>query len=349
MRIPQVFSIKHLKRSHLVLALTGGVFLFLVLGTTNPFIKVSQAITLSPPRLELAGDPGSTVSGEIKVTNDSNGVITYYTQVENFEAGDETGNPAFVVAKEGLATWVNVSDSVFAKAGEQVAIPFSIKIPRSTEPGGYFASIFVRTTPPPRNGGEVSIGARLGSLILLRVNGDIQEGVNILEFSSKNKQRFYTSLPVELYYRFQNTGADRVKPEGNIIIKNLIGMTAKTLSANRSEGSVLPRSIRRFESSWITSGGNKEDVNLPTPSPISGGFFTQAKHQLTNFAFGYYKADLDIRFGENNNSATDSFRFFVFPWQLLITALVVFVVGFLLLRFLLRRYNRRIIAKHSGQ
>ncbi len=349
MRIPQVFSIEHLKRFHLTLALVGGLFLFLVLGQILLFSQQAQAITISPPRLELAGDPGSTVSGEVKVTNDSNGVITYYTQVENFEAGDETGNPAFVVAKEGLATWVNVPDSVFAKAGEQVVIPFTIKIPRSTEPGGYFASIFVRTTPPPRSGSEVSIGARLGSLILLRVNGEIQEGVNILEFGSKEKQRFFTSLPVEFYYRFQNTGADRVKPEGDIVIKNLIGMTAKTLSANRSEGSVLPRSIRRFESPWINAGGDKEDVNAVVPAPVAGGFFTQAKYQLTNFAFGYYKANLDIRFGENNNSATETFRFFIFPWQLLISAIVIFVVGFIVLRFMLRRYNRRIIAKHSRQ
>lgn len=336
------------KRYSLSISLAAGIF-FVSLSFLSIFAFQAQAITVSPPRLELSGDPGSSISGEIKVTNDSNSAVTYYTQVENFEASDESGNPNFVTTREGLATWVNVADSISVKAGDQVSLPFSIQIPRGTDPGGYFASIFVRTTPPPKGSGEVSIGARLGSLILLRVNGDIQEGVNILEFATKNKQRFFNSLPVEFYYRFQNTGADRVKPDGNIVIKNIFGMTSKILSANRTEGSVLPRSIRRFDSPWIHSGGDSEDVNAVVPPPVTGGFFTQAKNQLTNFAFGYYTANLDINFGENNSSAHDTFRFFVFPWQLIVLVLVIAVVGYFVLRFVLRRYNRRIIAKHSKQ
>lgn len=338
--IKSIFTI-NLKRFHLALALASGVFLFFV----SPLAV--QAITISPPRLELAGDPGALVKGEIKVTNDSASAVTYYTQVENFEAADESGAPNFVTTKEGLATWVNVANSIAVKAGDSTVIPFSIQIPKNTEPGGYFASIFVRTTPPPKTPGEVSIGARLGTLLLLRVNGDIQEGVSILEFASKNKQRVFSSLPVELYYRFQNTGSDRVKPAGQIIVKNILGMTSKVLNANRTEGSVLPRSIRRFESPWITGGGGNEAVDLQVSSGASGGFFSKAKYQLTHFAFGYYTANLKIHFGENNDAASDSFRFFIIPWQLLIILLVVFVLGYFFIRLFLRRYNKYIISKHS--
>lgn len=304
-------------------------------------------MTIVPPRIELDGDPGTTVSGELKVLNEANTSQTYYTQVENFEAKDETGSPQFVQTKEGLSVWIQVAPSVTTSAGERKTIPFSIKIPANAEPGGYFASIFIRTTPPPTSSGEVSIGARLGTLVLLRVNGDIQEGVDILEFSSKEKKRFFTSLPVELYYRFQNTGADRVKPAGDVIIKNLIGMKAKVLSANRSEGSVLPRSIRRFEMAWINGGGGNEDPNnLPTPNP-GGSFFTQAKYQLSHFAFGIYTANLNLTFGQNNNTAHDTFTFFVFPWQLMLITLGILLIAFILLKFFLRRYNRYIISKHQ--
>ena len=311
------------------------------------FAQPAQAINISPPRLELSGDPGTTINSEFKVLNDSDTRATYYTQVENFEAGDESGNPQFVQSKEGLAVWTNVVNSVSIDAGQQEVVPFSITIPRTAEPGGYFASIFIRTTPPSQEAGEVSIGARLGTLVLLRVNGDIKEGVDILEFSSVGNKRFYTSLPVDLYYRFQNTGNDRVKPAGDVIIKNLIGLKAKILNANRTDGSVLPQSIRKFEMSWINGGGGQEDPKAESIARNPGGFFEEAKYQLTHFAFGYYTAHLDITFGEHNSTANSTFRFFVFPWQLLIIVVAILVIGFVLLRFILRRYNRYIISKHQ--
>ncbi|HAG27462.1 TPA: hypothetical protein DCG61_01615 [Patescibacteria group bacterium] len=340
----QTFSFSFVKRFHLALLGAGGVFLFL---SVFPLYS-AEAITVSPPRLELAGDPGSVINSEFKVTNDGTQSAIYYSQVENFEAGDESGNPVFVPAREGLATWVKVDPQFSAKPGEQITIPFSIQVPRNAEPGGYFASIFVRTTPPPSSANEVSIGARVGALLFVRVNGEMREGVTILEFSTKESKRLYTSLPVEFYYRFQNTGADRVKPEGSIIIKNLIGITAKNLNANRQDGSVLPRSIRRFESAWINSGGGQEDVNALPPSETVDGFFASAKSQFSNFAFGYYTANLDIRYGENNNTATGKYRFFVIPWQLLILVLIGSIVIWLVLRTILKLYTRRIIKQHQN-
>lgn len=339
----RLLKLSNIKRYSLAISLAGGIFLFLC-ALTAPF---SQAITISPPRLELDGDPGTTVESEFKVVNDGTSTATYYTQVENFEAKDESGNPQFVQTKEGLATWVTVAPSVQIPAGEEKTIPFSIRIPRNAEPGGYFSSIFVRTTPPPTAGGEVSIGARLGTLLLLRVNGEIQEGVDILEFSTKEKKRFFTSLPVELYYRFQNTGTDRVKPEGEVIIKNLIGLKAKILDANRTDGSVLPRSIRRFDMAWMNGGGGTEDPGLNVSARNPGSFFEEAQYQWNHFAVGYYTANLDITFGENNSTANGTFRFFVLPWQLLIIIGGGLIILLIVLRFILKRYNRYIINKHQ--
>ncbi len=316
-----------------------GLFLFLPLQ--------AQSLTLSPPRLELEGDPGATINSEFKILNDSDKTQSYFTQVENFEAKDESGSPQFVQTKEGLAVWTSVTNSVTIAPREQKVIPFSIEVPRNAEPGGYFASIFVRTTPPPTTGTEVSIGARLGTLVLLRVNGEIQEGVDILEFGTRNKQRVFTSLPVELYYRFQNTGADRVKPQGDVIIKNIVGLKAKILSANRTEGSVLPRSIRRFDMAWIHGGGGQEDPAEAVVEHVTGGFLDEAKYQWHNFAFGMYTANLDITFGQNNNTADSTFRFFIIPWQLLIIIGGGLLIALVILRFVLRRYNRYIISKHQ--
>lgn len=347
MKFTKILYFLDIKRYSRAVSLAGGIFLFLV---TVSFVSApfASAITVSPPRIELDGDPGATVTSEFKVTNDTSSTATYYTQVENFESKDESGNPQFVQTQDGLATWISLPDSVSIPPGEQRTVSFSVRIPRNAEPGGYFSSIFVRTTPPPTSGGEVSIGARLGTLVLFRVNGDIQEGVDILEFSTKDKKRWFTSLPIEFYYRFQNTGADRVKPEGEVIIKNLIGLKAKILSANRTEGSVLPRSIRRFDMAWMNGGGGQEDPALTVVARNPGGFFEEAKYQWNHFAFGYYTANLGITFGENNNTADGKFRFFVFPWQLLIILVGGLIILLIVIRFILKRYNRYIISKHGG-
>jgi hypothetical protein len=342
----KTLKLSNIKRYSLVISLAGGIFFFYSIFALV-MAPLAEAITITPPRLELEGDPGETISAEFKVTNDTNSSATYYTQVENFESKDESGNPQFIQTKEGLATWITVTSSAQIDPGAQKTIPFSIRIPRNAEPGGYFSSVFVRTTPPPTSGGEVSIGARLGTLVLLRVNGEIQEGVDILEFSTKEKKRFFTSLPVELYYRFQNTGTDRVKPSGEVIIKNLIGLKAKVLNANRSEGSVLPRSIRRFEMPWINSGGGQEDPTLAVSERNPGGFLEEARYQWEHFAFGYYTANLDITFGENNNTAGGTFRFFVVPWQLLVIIFSGLLIILIALRFMLKRYNRYIISQHQ--
>ncbi len=339
MRFSPLFSSFYRKRFHAIGLALGGLFFF--------FIPVfAQALTITPPRIEVDGDPGTTIKSEFKITNDSESSQTYYTQVENFEAKDESGNPQFVQTREGLSVWTNVQPSITVASRGQATIPFEIRVPRNAEPGGYFASIFVRTTPPPTKAGEVSIGARLGTLVLLRVNGNIQEGVDILEYSTKGNSHFYTSLPVELYYRFQNTGDDRVKPTGEILIKNIVGLKAKILNANPTDGSVLPRSIRRFETAWINGGGGQQDPEAKA-SQIPSGFLEAAKYEWHNFAFGYYTANLNITFGPNNNTASEKLRFFVLPWQLISIFVVILLIILIILRFLLRRYNRYIISRHQ--
>ncbi len=320
-------------------AVVCGIFLFII--TANNV----QALSVTPPRIELETDPGNTISGEFKITNEAPQAQTYYTEVENFEARDETGNPSFIPSPEGLATWVDVDDEIRVPAGEQVTVPYTISVPANTDPGGYFASIFIRTTPPPARGGEVSIGARLGTLIFLRVNGNIVEGVDILEYGTRNQQRVFNSLPVAFYYRFQNSGADRVKPVGEIKIKNLFRITSKVLNANRTDGSVLPSSIRRFESFWVNSGGGQEDSVTVMSAGAEGGFFQKAKWQWDNFALGLYSAKLDITFGSNDNTAQQTFWFIVLPWQLIILLVSGLLIALILLRFTIRRYNRYIIGK----
>ncbi len=301
----------------------------------------ASAMTVSPVRIELSGDPGHIIQSSFKITNDEQETKKLYTVFENFEALGETGTPHFTKAKEGLATWLRAPSEIEITAGETKTVDFSVEIPAVTEPGGYFAAIFLSSVPPASTPGEVAIGSRIGSLVLFRVNGDIKTGGSLLEFATKDKKKVYSALPINFYYRFNNTGADRVLPKGSLTIKNTIGLSSAIIDVNPSQGNVLPDSIRRFEIWWRS----KHDTEaVPKFPPENQSFIESVKYQWNNFAFGHYSARLAIDYG-NADPAKATFSLWVFPWQLLLVELIILLLLFIILRFGLRRYNKWIIKR----
>ena len=314
---------------------------FGILFLLTPIFSLN-AMTVSPVRLELSGDAGSTIGGSFKVFNDEKEGKTLYTSFENFEASGESGSPSFKPSQEGLASWITAPETIEIPVGESKTVDFQINIPPSTEPGGYFAAIFVGSTPPNSNPNELAIGSRLGTLVLFRVNGEIDENGSLLEFAAHDKKKWYNALPVNFYYRFQNSGDDRVFPKSSLTIKNTIGRDRAVIDANPTEGNVLPGSIRRFEVWWKSDS----DTNvIPKSQPTDLSFIDTIKYQWNNFAVGRYTANLNINYGVKGEVATSSFALFVFPWQLLLVEVLILAIGFFLISFIFRRYNRFIIKR----
>src|SRR3989344_49466 len=186
-----------------------------------------EALTVSPVRMEITADPGQTVTGKLLLLNEQDGTKTFYSSFENFEPSGDSGAPRFIGAGDGLATWMEIDSKVTLESGKSIDIPYSITIPQNAEPGGYFAAIFFGSQAPGvQGGGEVSIGAKIGVLILLRVSGEVAEGGGLLEFITKEKNRFFSTLPISFFYRLNNTGGDRIVPSGEIKIKNIFQITS---------------------------------------------------------------------------------------------------------------------------
>ncbi len=298
------------------------------------FINVHSvyALTLSPVKIEVTGNPGQTLRGELELMNEQSFDKTYFSTFENFEPSGDTGSPRFIGAEDGLATWLQTEPTISLTGGQRVTIPYTITIPAEADPGGYFTAIFWgEDNPAAKQGGEVSIGGKLGALILLRVAGDIPEAAGIQDFGTANAQRFFTHLPISFTYRFKNDGGDRVVPLGDIVVTNLFGVTTATVKANETEGSVLPNSIRKFAPAWGT-------VIKDAPAK---SFVEIVKEQFADFHFGYYTANLSLVYG-NANKTTDSSVWFVFiPWQLLLVCLLMFSGVVMLVRL----YNKWLIAR----
>ena len=297
--------------------------------------RQADAVTISPAKLELVGNPGQTISANFLLINEQDSDKTFYSSSENFEAEGDSGTPHFMGPGGGdLSSWIVSPSSIALKKGEQKTFYFDIKIPANAEPGGHFAAVFLSTSPTATSSSEVSVGAKIGVLVLLRVTGDVKEGGGVTSFSSENGSHFFSSLPINFIYHFQNSGGDRVKPTGEFRVKNILGWTKYVADANLAQGNILPNSTRKFSVAW----GNLDDGSVDN-------FFNAAWYELTHFAFGIYKANLSLAYGLKGSTAQSSFLVFVIPWQLIVIFVIVFGGAYLIFNFILKRYNKWIISQ----
>ena len=317
------------------------LFLLVVIfvGFLLAFNKAS-ALTISPARLEISGDPGQTLTEKMFLINEDNVPETFYSSYANFEAEGETGNPAFVSATDDLGTWMSTQPTITLQAGESQNVPFTVTIPKNATPGGHFAVVFWGTGAVQP--GSVGIGSKTGLLVLLSVNGNVKESAGLLNFNTLNKQFWFSTLPVSFEYRFNNAGGDRIKPTGSLTIRDTIFLPAQVLDANPAAGNILPGSTRRFQVDWINYTRPSDYV---APTNFFKKFSSTVYYQWMNFAVGLYSANMNVAYGTKGEHVGGTVFFFVFPWQLV---LVMIVVLFILIwggGTLIKRYNKFIIEK----
>jgi hypothetical protein len=301
------------------------------------FAHNANALTLTPPRLEVSGDPGTTITDKMTVINDQRTIGTYYSSFANFEAQGDSGTPALVDARDDLGTWIKVPDSIVLAPGASKEVPITIKIPANATPGGHFAAVFWGTQPNSTNGDNIGIGAKTGMLVLLTVSGEISEQGGVTEFDTVDGKRFFSSLPIPFYYKFENGGNDRIKPVGNVVMKNMIFLTSAKVPGNPVDGNILPKSTRKIATTWVGKAG----VEGVQPK----GFFKAANYQLHNFAFGRYAAHLKLSYGTQGEMTDKVVHVFVWPWQLLLTTLVALLVLFFIIKAIIRHYNTWMIGQ----
>jgi len=313
------------------------LFLFVLLSTSAA--QPARALTVSPVRMEVGGDPGRPVTRTIRLTNEQDETKTFYVSFENFIAQGETNKPEFTGADDDLATWITAPSQVTLEPGRMVEVPISISIPADADPGDHFAAIFWSTSPPaPAESGQVAIGGRLGVLVLLTVSGDVVREGQLIELGTDNNQQYFSMLPITFTYRLQNTGNVRLKPGGAVKIQDMFGNEVAILDANLQEGNTLPETIRKYEVVWDREE-KSENADEPT------GFWGAVREQISDFKIGRYTANLDLTLDESLPTASAQFGFTIIPWQLLTVGGGGLVAAALILWLLLRLHTRRAVRK----
>ena len=68
-------------------------------------------------------------------------------------------------------------------------------------------------------------------------------------------------------------------------------------------------------------------------------------YEWKDFAVGLYSASLNVAYGTQGQQAKKMAFFFVFPWQLVLVLIVLFIIVFWGGKKIIKRYNKHIIEK----
>ena len=288
-----------------------------------------QALEIGPPVLTLAGDPGQTVQAKINLRDVSPNKLVVTNEINDFVAAGEDGTPKILLDKNetspySIKSWISPLPKFTLVPRQIQTLTVTIKIPKNAAPGGYYGVIRFTGTPPELEGTGVSLSASLGSLVLLKVNGDAKEQVSIEEFytSTKGKKKWlFESAPIEFTERVKNSGTIHEQPTGQITVTDMFGKTVATVNVNQPPRNILPGSIRKFEQPLDSSAlGNK-------------------------FLFGKYTAKLDLSYGNSVETISSTVEFWVIPYTLIGGIIIGLITLFLLAYFGIKRYNRYILSK----
>ncbi len=296
--------------------------------------EAARALTVSPPLKEFSGNPGETLSGMIRIYNETDADVNVTPSLSAFGAKEgESGEPKVVDLgaedqARSLASWITLAPGPYTvKSLDWQNILFEIRIPQDAEPGGHYAVVFF--SPQASDASQsVTVDSKTGSLVLLTVSGDIQSSVKIESFDSKGSQRFFAATPVPFELRLRNEGNVHFRPGGAVQITSMFGSKKAEipLLKENTGGNVLPQSIRRFDVTW---GEATEQ---------SGSFWASVRNEWRDFHFGRYTAQAVVALPDSKTETRQA-SVWIIPWHLLLVIFILLVALF----YLFRTYNRWII------
>lgn len=314
------------------LALIFGVTMPVNAAATSTNAGVGNGLKVSPVTTNITVNPGQTQTVQVYVQNVTKGTVELQALVNDFTATtNETGIPALLLNPDqyapthSLKRFVAPIGNFSLKAGEQKVVNVLITIPKTASAGGYYGA--VRFAPASSSStSNVTLSASVGSLILVRVPGDIKEQVRLDSFDVRAGENdsprvvFTSGKGLVVAARFENLGDIQEQPFGKVILKQgNTTLASYEINDTTPRGNVLPNSIRKFTVTLDKVG-----------------------------AFGRYTLSGNFGYGSSGQLLSAQTTFYVIPVGIIATAVIV-VLAILFAVFVLprlvREYNRRVVER----
>lgn len=270
----------------------------------NAHAQQSAGVRIIPAMIEEGADPGDTFEERITVTNVSEETQTYYVGVRDISGVRNENQPIF--AEEGmertgfeLSEWVTFEEESFTLGpNEETSFPIQIQVPDNASPGSHFGGIFVTVEPPRLRTIGAGIGYNVGSIISIRISGDIIESARIRSFATD--RLVYSEPNVTFTTRVENAGNVLVRPRGLIEVTNMFGRDVGDVIVNDGAGGVFPGTTRSFAATWEGDG----------------------------MGFGRYEAVVALAYGEEGRRSTidATMSFWILPLNIILPILGVLIL-----------------------
>ncbi|MEK7631267.1 MAG: hypothetical protein AAB445_00165 [Patescibacteria group bacterium] len=302
----------------------------------------AKALTISPPSIEFTVQPGNQAEFVVKLYNEGATKQELFLDATTFTSGSEEGIPVydFTVPKEDIATWVKLDPApIILEPQGRKEVTITVNVPADAAPGGHYGIVAFSSKPPTTGTDkpQVAITQGIGTLLLVRIEGDVVESAAISTFTTVSRTN---RMPVSFTIDYQNTGNIHLKPSGNVTITGMGKKVAATLAVNPTKRSTLPKSSRSYDVTW------EKGTVLATASNAWAKFWEEYSNERANFGFGKYTATLALTAGQSGGVATTATTtFMVFPWHVLLAWGLGFVILLVLLIILIKRYNKWVISK----
>ncbi len=288
-------------------------------------------VTVSPVFFDLTAKPGSSVSGRVRLRNNTASPLPIKIEIKKL-GGDENGELTIQNAPDDTNSWFEVkTPTIIAPSAEWTTVPFTITVPDTAAYGYYWALSFTQDASTGKTVTGAKVNASIVVPVLLNVSKDgAKTDGKITEFTTN--VGWYEYLPVDFKTVFSNTGNVHIRPRGNIFIKDSLGRSVATLDINPNQGAILPNTKKAFSTLWNDSFAWYENKTI-NGKPVldkNGKPERELKirfDKILDLRIGKYTATslVVISDGTRDIALEKSVSFFVFPWKIVIGA-VVFII-----------------------
>ena len=266
--------------------------------------SANEHITVIPAKFEIWGNPGQTYTQALRITNEDKEAVLLQLSTESFVSSGEDGSVIIAATNPNvdndLQKWIMFKEKGMEfKPKESKVITFNIDIPKDAKSGGKYASIVISTDRINKTDDKTSATARVVSLVMLSVTGDIVDEASVQSFKV---DRQFGLKNFDFTVRVKNTGNNHIRPQGSIVITNFWGTQIDEIALDGE--SIIPKMTKKMVTEW-------------NPGKAM---------------FGRYTATMVTTYGFTKKlTLSESTNFWVMTWQsvILLSILVVFFMSVL--------------------
>lgn len=251
--------------------------------------SVDRSFSLTPAKAEFTVRPGETVVGQLLITNNLGETTNFQIGLEDVTAGDSIIEAVKLLGEElgpySIKPYLfPTAYSILVPNGESRTIRFELVVPPSAPAGTRHGAITV--TALAGGAGGARANSQLAALVFLRIPGETIAGGEATVFGPLDGLVVWGSEP-RFFVTFANTGNVYLNPYGAIMLEPVVALPGREI--------IIPPN-------FVLPGGQR---------------IIEVGEGRVNWRLaGWYRAELKLNRGYNNQLDERSVAVLIVPWWL---------------------------------